>query len=194
MPIDIRTPGLRWRTRHGARVAYWICPRSLAQSGYPVRTCRLWSGAVGTIPTEAEMQAIIRECFRLRSEARDWLKNPNIRKSKTYRQPGYIYFWKIGDKVKIGFAQNVRKRLGNLRHASPAQGVLLGTIPGTRQIEAFLHWQFRASRQNGEWFDLTPDLSRFITAHVDREQIEPKSGNGFGMENECNSQAVEITE
>lgn len=70
------------------------------------------------------------------------------------------------NRLKIGFATKVVQRVSRLQTGSAAIGTLLGTIPGNREIEKFLHWQFRAFREHGEWFALRDSLAEFIAENV----------------------------
>ena len=169
MPLDFRSPGLQWRKRPPLRVAYWICRADIAKNGYPTKTARLWSGPLDATPTADEMEIIRRECFRLQGEMREWNRVGDKRASRRFRAPGRVYFVRSGDLIKIGFAQNVNERISDLRTASASQIHLIVSIRGSRYSEQCLHWQFRPSRERGEWFRETDDLRAFIEAHVDLE-------------------------
>jgi hypothetical protein len=68
--------------------------------------------------------------------------------------------------VKIGFSTNVEKRIAELRYPgdttqAPAEVdrsalKLLFFAEGDRDVERFLHYEFRSRRVLGEWFDLGP--------------------------------------
>jgi T5orf172 domain len=181
MPMDIklRTPGLKWRQHGDKMIAYWMRNDRAKKAGYEVTSQRLWSGPVGTKPTEEEMGRISQECFRLQAEQRDFLSNPNLKKTQRYRQPGYVYFWRQGDAVKIGFTTTIRQRISKLQIGSAERGELLGVMPGSLDVEKFLHWLFRRNRRDGEWFVLDDELTRFIMEHArtPEERRFSKSGN-----------------
>jgi hypothetical protein len=63
-----------------------------------------------------------------------------------------VYFVGAAEAVKIGRTRNVAARLRSLATASAVPLALLGTVPGDRQLEARLHWQWRHLRLRGEWF------------------------------------------
>jgi hypothetical protein len=77
--------------------------------------------------------------------------------------PGACYFMG-GDKgaVKIGFSEDVEKRLREIRPHSPIPLRILAATHGGRMREAHYHWKFRRLRLHGEWFRRTPGLMREI--------------------------------
>lgn len=91
-----------------------------------------------------------------------------------------IYFIKCGDAVKIGRAVDVRKKLSILRQANPNGVELLGVLYGVDPaIELRLHAQFDAARQGGEWFRITPEITKYISANcrgalADHRSMRPR--------------------
>jgi hypothetical protein len=73
-----------------------------------------------------------------------------------------VYFLANGGRVKIGYTTNLRSRLGSLALRSDS---LLLALHGGPELERALHVRFAAYR-NGttEWFELSPDVFRFISA------------------------------
>lgn len=67
---------------------------------------------------------------------------------------GVVYFIQAEDgPVKIGYTSKpVKKRLGALQSHNAKRLTLLGTTPGSRQLERMLHRQFKDGRIHGEWF------------------------------------------
>lgn len=169
MAIEMRAPGLRFRNRGGKTVGYWICQPQAVKKGYPVKTQRLWSG--DGQPTNEDMDILRRECHRLQGEVKGWMAHPGRKKPKSWRAWGSIYFLRRANEIKIGFASNAQIRLSQLQVSSPDPLELLGTIPGNREIERHLHWQFRASRIRGEWFSLSDDLRQFIERNISGTSI-----------------------
>lgn len=71
------------------------------------------------------------------------------------QQPGWIYYVRVGDQVKIGYSADVKRRM----RAYPPDSHLLAVHPGTRELETELHQRFAGSRAAGrEWFRETVDL------------------------------------
>jgi hypothetical protein len=60
-----------------------------------------------------------------------------------------------GGPFKIGYSNNVPRRLIALQTGSPVPLVVLNVLPGNRDTEKFLHWVFEGKRSHGEWFNLT---------------------------------------
>ncbi len=75
--------------------------------------------------------------------------------------PG-VYFVRVGDLLKIGKADNVRKRLSGLQTGSPLKLELLAVAPGGLPEEVYFHESFAAHRRRGEWFELCPPIIREI--------------------------------
>ena len=79
--------------------------------------------------------------------------------------PGWIYYLRVGDKIKIGFSANVKRRLKSY----PPESELLAVHPGTQELEKSLHKEFGHSLSDGrEWF--TPNLA--LTEHIDKVTAE----------------------
>lgn len=73
-----------------------------------------------------------------------------------------VYFIANGGRVKIGYTTNLRSRLGSLTLRSDA--VLLA-LHGGPDLERALHVRFAAYRNgNTEWFELAPEIFRYIAA------------------------------
>jgi hypothetical protein len=67
---------------------------------------------------------------------------------------GFVYFAQSGPAgpIKIGWSQDVARRLEQLQTANAQRLVLLGTVPGRLEDEAALHTRFAHLRMEGEWF------------------------------------------
>jgi hypothetical protein len=76
--------------------------------------------------------------------------------------PGYVYFLRMGDKLKIGFSRKVGQRLRSIQTACPEPAEIVKIIPGTDQTERYFHAHFAAHRLSGEWFRLDSDLAAFV--------------------------------
>ena len=71
-----------------------------------------------------------------------------------------VYFWRCGPYVKVGFSKDVARRTRQFLRGrgclfpdgiDPAQGCLLGTIPGGRNVETAIH-RHLGPPVVGEWF------------------------------------------
>lgn len=65
--------------------------------------------------------------------------------------------------VKIGFSSDMKARVKNLSIASVGGVLILATIDGGKETEAYLHEKFEPYRISGEWFELSDELAEFIT-------------------------------
>jgi hypothetical protein len=74
--------------------------------------------------------------------------------SRPAAKPGFIYAIRMGDLpfVKIGFAEDIGKRLATLKTSSPLEYKLLAQMRGTLLVERGLHFALESSRERGEWF------------------------------------------
>ena len=77
-----------------------------------------------------------------------------IARAKKDGGSGFVYFvqGRKGGPVKIGYAVDPQRRLGNMSTGSPVPLKLLAAIPGDRNLEADLHRFFGVGRLHGEWF------------------------------------------
>lgn len=77
---------------------------------------------------------------------------------------GFIYFVEaVGtNRIKIGLAANVKKRVGELQVGCPVDLLLLGFCSGSLFRERETHRRFDHLRHRGEWFEGTADLRLFI--------------------------------
>ncbi|WP_185972900.1 GIY-YIG nuclease family protein [Aeromicrobium piscarium] len=107
------------------------------------------------------------------------------RRVESIRQaPGWIYYVLVGDRVKIGYSVDVKRRL----RAYPPDSPLLAVHPGTKQLESEMHEKFAGSRAAGrEWFLDTPEMRQHIAEVVsqfgepDRARLEHR-GRGPSMQ------------
>lgn len=73
--------------------------------------------------------------------------------------PGWVYYIRIGDTYKIGYARQVASRMRQY----PPNAELLAVEPGTPKIEKARHSLFRAHLAYGrEWFRTNPELDQWI--------------------------------
>ena len=73
-----------------------------------------------------------------------------------------VYFLRCGDRIKIGFSQNVRRRMTELRSGSADDPVLLFTVPGARPLEEYFHKRFEYEHVRREWFSYDGAVKAFI--------------------------------
>jgi hypothetical protein len=69
-------------------------------------------------------------------------------------RPGFLYFIRLGDRIKVGYTENVDRRLTGLPHEE-----LLGVIPGTLEDEKAWHALLADYRAAGrEWYRAAPEV------------------------------------
>lgn len=86
-----------------------------------------------------------------------------------------VYFIRAGNYIKIGYADDPRKRLKELQTGNPNKLELLGSIPGDVSREKEVHHIFSDFRVNGEWFELTTDILAYIHQHKEALPIRHKT-------------------
>ncbi len=75
---------------------------------------------------------------------------------------GYVYFFKAGNHVKIGFSINPKDRMHSIQTGSPVRGIMVKFVPGTARTEQSFHKRFAEYRLKGEWFDLRGTLTKYL--------------------------------
>lgn len=78
--------------------------------------------------------------------------------------PGWVYYLRIDDTIKIGYAKNVTSRM----RAYPPSAKLLAVEPGTKKLERQRHGHFHAYLAHGrEWFRPSAELTTWIDTLID---------------------------
>lgn len=84
-------------------------------------------------------------------------------KERRSQQAGWIYYIKVDDLIKIGYATILIERLRQY----PPNIKVLAVHPGTRELETFLHRKFRLHLKQGrEWYTDNPVIHAHINAVV----------------------------
>ena len=78
-----------------------------------------------------------------------------------------IYFIKLNDFVKIGFSDDVSKRVAQLQTSSPYNLDVLCIIEGDYDKEKELHELFKQYSARGEWFYLSEEILEYIKSCKD---------------------------
>jgi hypothetical protein len=71
--------------------------------------------------------------------------------------------------VKIGTTKNLRSRLRALQTGTPHRLQVIASCPGGLVLEAELHREFSRQNVGGEWFNLSNDQLRVLTARMAQE-------------------------
>jgi hypothetical protein len=80
------------------------------------------------------------------------------REELCFGQPTNLYFVCEADgrAWKIGFAHDPSDRLSTLQQANFRELIVFARVPGTRNLERFIHHVLRRHRLRGEWFSDAP--------------------------------------
>lgn len=83
---------------------------------------------------------------------------------KTKRRNGksYVYFVRSGNAIKIGISYSPKKRLRGIATDNHGELKLLLAMPGNAARERGLHKKFKKHRIRGEWFNLVPEITKYI--------------------------------
>ena len=144
-------PRLFWVKARGRYYIKW-------REGYRQRL--LATGTAKLEEAEAAFNYFKRDPEGYVSRPMRWTQPMPERKART----GVIYF--VGCKevrrVKIGFAEDVAKRMPSLQCGSPVTLTLLAVTPGDLTAERAYHDRFYKHRLHGEWFKRVPEIEAEI--------------------------------
>lgn len=77
---------------------------------------------------------------------------------------GFVYYLRVGERIKIGYSADVKRRMQKY----PPGSELLAVEPGDLELETQRHRQFAGSLLDGrEWFRPTPDVLELVAEIVD---------------------------
>lgn len=80
-------------------------------------------------------------------------------------EPGWVYYVRQGDLIKIGYTDNIKQRM----RAYAPTGELLAVHPGTLETEKDMHRKFAVALDQGrEWFRQRPELMAHIAETVNQ--------------------------
>jgi hypothetical protein len=78
---------------------------------------------------------------------------------------GLVYIIRAEEsrRVKIGFTEKYpASRMASLQIGSPERLSIVAVVPGSYQLERWVHDSLRSSRAHGEWFGDTEEVRRFV--------------------------------
>jgi hypothetical protein len=73
-----------------------------------------------------------------------------------------VYFVLVDGFVKVGYAKDPKGRAKHMNASSPHDARLLGSIPGDRHVEAYIHAKLKPHRRRGEWFYYNAEVAGLI--------------------------------
>lgn len=80
-------------------------------------------------------------------------------------EPGWVYYIRVGDTIKIGFSKDVAQRM----RTYPPNAELLAAHPGTLDLEKQVQRKFAADLSRGrEWFTQSEELMEHIAQVAER--------------------------
>lgn len=115
--------------------------------------------------------------FRDLAAASHWLYGPWDLSYNKGLGP-FTYFIQSGETIKIGHSQTPELRVDQLRRGGKAQrpsaGIsptirLLAYVEGGQKLERELHTRFADSRDCGEWFYITDELTALVNESIERQ-------------------------
>lgn len=83
-------------------------------------------------------------------------------------KPVSLYFLHAQGRIKIGISNDVARRLSDLRHQNGSSLSLLGSMPGSLQLERYIHGLLAAHRLHGEWFTDCDQVRAVMTTALTR--------------------------
>lgn len=104
------------------------------------------------------------------------------------KRVGLVYFLRAGDFVKIGYTNNLDRRMTDLRTGMPLPIELIGVRIASRLVEGELHRRFEHLRTFGEWFVGEAELLAEARLPCWLDQLEEWA------EKNCPSACVHFTE
>jgi hypothetical protein len=76
----------------------------------------------------------------------------------------YVYFMRVGERMKIGMSKNVRNRAKEIQTGQSEQVEVIYSVKGNRELEKYFHSRFNAVKLHGEWFRYRSALKAFLAA------------------------------
>lgn len=120
------------------------------------------ANAVDSKPADIQLVDALKSQRRREANA---AKEAEVLRARGKRNPGFVYYIRMEDLIKIGYAANIANRM----RAYPPTAELLAAHPGTVELEKSIHADFRAFLRRGrEWFE--PHAT--LVAHIEKVKAE----------------------
>ncbi|MFX1478314.1 MAG: GIY-YIG nuclease family protein [Promethearchaeota archaeon] len=113
-----------------------------------------------SIPKKAKCEnCLYKNTFELYSK----FKHDQIKKKRKQEKKEIYFIYSEHNLIKIGIATNSKIRLRELQRHSSYKLRILAIIPNqTHKNEKLLHKLFQKYRVFGEWFDVSPEIMKYI--------------------------------
>lgn len=82
----------------------------------------------------------------------------------------YFVYDRQNTTVKIGYTENIGRRLYQLKRSHGSHLVLINILSGNRQSEKIAHEKFKGLRLTGEWFTFSDDM-----LHIRSHELVPNA-------------------
>ncbi len=110
-----------------------------------------------------------------------------------------VYFVKHRNQspIKIGYTDDLSRRIYSFNNASPWGIDIIGTIEtdNAPKLEKILHEKLKSFRLNGEWFEITEEYAlSLISLYANKEYIDSKNSFETKYANRNNVQKEEYIE
>jgi hypothetical protein len=131
-------------------------------------TCRIVGGRMVLTESDVAILMLATKPDMTVDDVRHWLGEDAAElhieaEAQGFREPtGVVYFVQRGSEIKIGYTNDMAKRLTNFRTATTEPFKVLLTIPATTVLEGYFHDKFAEDRIEREWFKASPELLAFI--------------------------------
>lgn len=105
-----------------------------------------------------------------------------------------VYFFRAGDRVKIGYALtlvSVRQRVTAISAASPVPIDVLGVIEGDLATESAWHADWDHLREHSEWFRAEPEL---LAAIASVASPVPDGSSGARLSFRCSPDLIDMVD
>jgi len=176
MPAPSAIPGLKRLPKPGGFFTwYWSASQiSRTATDFKPRTVRLWHGEGE--PSEEDLAGIAAQAEKYTLDLGEWLSGRGRAGGQAFRmRRGSVYFLRAGERIKIGFATNVARRVRDIRAHLPDEPELVLTMYGSMGLERALHARFASLALRNEWFRLEAPITSFITKLQARQQRLPSA-------------------
>lgn len=80
-----------------------------------------------------------------------------------------IYFLSDGENIKVGYSENVKKRINSIQVANPKKLSAELVIEGDYFLEQKIHLDLQEYRVNGEWFYISDAVKTYIDKLRDKD-------------------------
>lgn len=133
---------------------------------------QVWATLTAVKESDDDKRAAVKAITDIEAKLADERKEARLLRESTWKtqrwiEPGWVYYLKVGDRIKIGYTQDLEQRMKQY----PPHSELLATHPGTQKIEREMHHKFLHLLANGrEWFTVEDEL----LAHIEKVRTDFK--------------------